>query len=248
VDQIQKVFTDHSADSMFMSYLLSVLLAVPVALAGGVIPVPKLSGCTVQNNSLVLPAAAVSVLGTPPPIPLFVGVALGQENYTCNTTSLTWTNIGLVSALIDVSCLVDSPMFATFQNETWTEWNSSAKSLTVPKVLENLRSQPADAKFPTLLGTHDFVVNPINGVGFNTRFDFSEYTGQKNDYFIGQGLGVYKDGNPSDVPWFHVASIAGTLAKTVYRTDTKGGNPPASCKAGDQPMGVRYSATYCESI
>jgi hypothetical protein len=227
-----------------LSSLISLALALP-ALAATTIPYPKLTSCAVKPNTLVMPPGAVAALGTPPAVPAYVGLALGVQNYTCNATDSTWVNVGVISILLDVSCLVeDQDGLANLQEEAWTEWNGAPKSLTVPKLIEQLRARPADTKYPIVLGPHDFTVNPITGVGINPRFDFSEFTGIPNDIFIGVHITTYQDGNPDDVLWLHVVHVQGPLFNQLWRTRTMGGMPPTSCKPGAEDISVRYSATY----
>lgn len=49
-----------------------------------------------------------------------------------------------------------------------------------------------------------------------------------------------------DVDWLSLTNIgAGKLADEVYRTDTREGQPPASCTPGSEPITVKYAAKYC---
>jgi hypothetical protein len=228
---------------MFAISLLSLFAAVAPALAFD--PYPKLTSCPVPENTLALPANATAALGAPPPTPIYVGLSLGTNNYTCNTTSNTWTNVGVVSVLFDVSCLVTTPSFPTLQEAAWQAWNGAPKSFTLDKYIKQLSKRPADTKYPLVLATHSFVTDPSYGPAIYPAFDFSQFTHNPADKVTLVKVAAYADQFPEDVPWLQVNRIAGNnLVSKIFRVMTKGGMPPASCKAGDKEMTVRYSGTY----
>ncbi|KAK8861282.1 hypothetical protein IAR55_002101 [Kwoniella newhampshirensis] len=63
----------------------------------------------------------------------------------------------------------------------------------------------------------------------------------------GKVASVNDPSRPSlNVPWLQLAGIdgQGTLAKSVYRLDTVGGQPPDSCDKEGQDLSVQYAAMY----
>ena len=55
----------------------------------------------------------------------------------------------------------------------------------------------------------------------------------------------------TDIAWLQVVNIGGdaggTVADVVIRSDTVGGQPPASCEFGKtQDISVKYTSKYCE--
>jgi hypothetical protein len=48
----------------------------------------------------------------------------------------------------------------------------------------------------------------------------------------------------ANVDWLELGNVAGSLAKYVFRVDTKAGQPPASCTPGSRVISVKYSAKY----
>jgi len=217
--------------------LASLLLAVP-ALA-----LPKLSGCNLSNAKLSLPSNQ-TVLAQPTGAPSFVGLGVGVQNYTCNATSLTYSNVGAVAELFDISCLSGTPLFTTIQNGAFDLWDKAPASLTAQDIIQKLGSRPI------ILGQHYFVANPLPAPGspaLSPKWDFTSDSekGNAQAFVIGAKVGdLPAPTGKSDVDWLQLKSVEGELASTIYRVDTKSGQPPSSCTAGAPLLSVKYTAIY----
>ena len=101
----------------------------------------------------------------------------------------------------------------------------------------------AASRTELLLGYHYFITNPITGTGINPKF------AQKADggatFTVLSKTGDVKSSDPTNVDLLQLTSIAGTWASTVFRVDTKNGQPPASCTVGSADISVPYAAKYC---
>ncbi|KAF9528424.1 hypothetical protein CPB83DRAFT_766860 [Crepidotus variabilis] len=177
----------------------------------------------------------------------YVAVAIGTQNYTCNSTSSTYVNIGAVAELFDISCLYMTPALSTtfniIQDVAIKAWED-APSAALPKQI-----------LPTYfnVGQHYYVPNPVTGQGVNPKWDFSSsrhVTTESADGYV-VAAKVTSAASPSgkqDIDWVQLKSITGTLATQVFRTDTRHGQPPASCTPGTPDIQVKYASKYCESI
>ncbi|KAI3600368.1 malate dehydrogenase [Moniliophthora roreri] len=94
------------------------------------------------------------------------------------------------------------------------------------------------------LGEHYFVTNPT-GTGISPKWDMTKFFANPNAFVIGaRSAGIPAPTGPSDVDWLYLTNVQGGLATEIYRTDTKGGQPPASCTPGSPLITVGYSAIY----
>ncbi|KAK7032609.1 hypothetical protein VNI00_012872 [Paramarasmius palmivorus] len=95
------------------------------------------------------------------------------------------------------------------------------------------------------LGEHYFLTNPVTGTGISPKWDFTRAMSNANAFIIGaRQAGIPALTGSSDVDWLYLSNVQGSLATEVYRTDTRGGQPPASCTPGSAPITVWYSAIY----
>ncbi|ESK90731.1 malate dehydrogenase [Moniliophthora roreri MCA 2997] len=95
------------------------------------------------------------------------------------------------------------------------------------------------------LGQHYFVTNPTTGTGISPKWDMTSALANPNAFIIGaRSAGIPAPTGSSDVDWLYLTNVQGELATEVYRTNTRGGQPPASCTPGSQPITVWYSAMY----
>ncbi|KAF9055349.1 hypothetical protein BDZ89DRAFT_1055941 [Hymenopellis radicata] len=88
---------------------------------------------------------------------------------------------------------------------------------------------------PTVLGQHYFITNPVTGSGLSPMLCCRcEDWGHRGPT------------GSADVDWLSLAAVAGqgTLASQIFRVDTRGGQPPASCVAGSGLLTVKYTAMY----
>lgn len=85
----------------------------------------------------------------------------------------------------------------------------------------------------------------------NPKWDFtsSGTTAGNPDAFVvaARSFGTAAPTGTQDIDWVFLTNIgAGKLADGVYRTDTKLGQPPASCTPGSPTIEVKYAAKYCK--
>jgi len=220
-----------------LSASLAFLVVVAPALA---LPNFKLGNCDLSNAQISLPPNQ-TVLVKPAIAPSFVGIAVGVQNYTCNATSQTYSPIGAFAEIFDMSCFADSPISTTIQNDAFDIWNSAPSSITTKDVIQMLSSGHM------VLGQHYFVPNPKPAVGSSPKWDFTSASerGNAQAYAIGAKVGdLLAPTSSNDVDWLQLKSTQGQLADTVYRVETKGGQPPNSCNASDALLSVKYSAQY----
>ncbi|KZT25687.1 hypothetical protein NEOLEDRAFT_1241563 [Neolentinus lepideus HHB14362 ss-1] len=192
--------------------------------------------CNVADIQLHLPAEQTVL--SPPNVTLsYVALGLGVQNYTCSNTS-TWTNVGAVAELFDISCLYNTPLFDPISNAAFAAWN------VTPEAPLDLIS--AFSGNPIVLGQHYFIPSPT-GSGVSPKFDFTSARekGHPEAFVVGAKVGdLPAPTGKGDVDWLQLKSVQGELASTVYRLQTRGGQPPASCKQGSPPLSVKYAAQY----
>jgi len=174
-----------------------------------------------------------------------LALAIGTQNYTCSTSG-TYTNVGAVAELFDISCLAKTgSVFEKITDAAIALWSAAPPQLTPQEVISKL----SVLKNPIILGQHYYVTNPITGTGVNPKWDFtsSGATAGNPDAFVvaARSFGTAAPTGSQDIDWVFLTNIgAGKLADDVYRTDTKLGQPPASCTSGSPPIAVKYAAKY----
>jgi hypothetical protein len=86
------------------------------------------------------------------------------------------------------------------------------------------------------MGQHYFVTSP-SGTGLSPVWDFraASAQGNPNAFVLGAKVGdLPAPTGSSDVDWLQLKNVSGSLATSVYRVDTRGGQPPASvCGFGE---------------
>jgi len=222
---------------MLSLWFLSPFLAVPTL----ALPNPEHS-CDLSKTKLSIPNQ--SALVQPTEAPSFVAVAIGVQNYTCNATSLTYSNVGAVAELFDMSCLSGTSLFTTIQNDAFDVWQKTPSFITAQDVIKML------GHVKLVLGQHYFVANPNPTAGSPAilpKWDFTSNAekGNLDAFFIGSKTGdLPAPTGKNDVDWVQLKNVEGKLADTVYRVYTKGGQPPTSCTAGAPLLSVKYTAQY----
>ncbi|KAJ3573367.1 hypothetical protein NP233_g2461 [Leucocoprinus birnbaumii] len=207
-------------------------------------PTTACSECTVQNPAALMnlpsgfPAAAYGLS--------YVAVAIGTQNYTCSSTG-TYTLNGALADLFDISCLAKSKtLFDKVTDAAIAIWQHAPPNLSTKTVMNGLQTM---IKNPIFLGQHYYVTNPITGTGVNPMWDFtsSSATRKNSEAYVvaAKSYGSAAPTGTQDIDWVYLTNIgAGELANVVYRTDTKLGQPPASCTPGSDPLYVKYAAKY----
>lgn len=176
--------------------------------------------------------------------PTFVGLAYGVQNYTCSQAN-NFTNIGAVAELIDVSCLAGSSIFSSLPDQLYTSWSNAS----LPTIQDSIQVLQATNP-PEILAQHYFVPNPTTGQGLSPKWDFSssgKFHDNSDAYMIGKGKGslAAPTDSATDINWLDVLKVDGSIADEVFRTDTKGGQPPSTCVFGQsQDISVKYVAFY----
>ncbi|CAL1699294.1 unnamed protein product [Somion occarium] len=199
---------------------------------------------TNQTSSLVVPPSQTQLVAPTNESLSSVGLAFGIQNYTC-TQSNNFTNVGAVAELIDVSCLAGSSVFRQLPDQLYDSWVNFNQS-SVQEIIDHLHVLNP----PEILAQHYFVSNPTTGQGLSPKWDFTssgKFSGNKDAFFVGRGQGsLPAPTDPKkDINWLEVANVQGSIANTVFRTDTRGGQPPSSCEFGKtQDTSVRYVSFY----
>ncbi|CAA7267212.1 unnamed protein product [Cyclocybe aegerita] len=153
-------------------------------------------------------------------------------------------NVGAVAELFDISCLYNTVLFEAIPDLAIGVWKSAPPSLTPQQIISKL--QPLSS--PAVLGEHFYVLNPLTGQGLNPEWNFSahgRFKGNADAYVVAAKVnGTAAPTGSQDIDWVSLKSLTGKLAQQVYRTDTRLGQPPASCTPGSPDITVRYASKY----
>ncbi|TFK32009.1 putative malate dehydrogenase, partial [Crucibulum laeve] len=200
----------------------------------------KRSGCDISNAKIT---GFPTSFAAPSLKPSFAAVAIGVQNYTCGSTG-TYTNVGAVAELFDISCLYGSSAFDTIQDAAIDIWKIAPPIFPAQEVIAILHS----TNTPAVLGQHYYVTNPLTGQGVNPKWDFTSQganAGNSNAFVVAAKVtGVSAPTGSQDIDWVDLKALTGSLAQEVYRTDTREGQPPASCTPGSPMISVKYAAKY----
>ncbi|KAK6428891.1 hypothetical protein LTR95_014963 [Oleoguttula sp. CCFEE 5521] len=173
--------------------------------------------------------------GLPPPppgaSPLIIALGVGSQNYTCNATSLTFSTNVAQADLYDVAKFINPN---TKSSISTLYLAASTTPIKNPLRLDHI-------------GKHFFSDNKT------PNFDFSEsgkgFLQAKKVIGVPAPADAFAGLRGQDhgaVDWVYLidngAGVSKQLGK-VYRVETAGGKPPASCKAGEQVF-VPYAAEY----
>ncbi|KAF8315822.1 hypothetical protein DL93DRAFT_2227112 [Clavulina sp. PMI_390] len=195
---------------------------------GGPIQTALPTSFTAPGLSCPLTNAKIDVtdgsgLAVPSGAPKIVALGVGVQNYTCGSTG-TWTSIGAVANLFDISCAVNTPLMNV----------SNAAATTLLKTLATKESP---------IVQHFFVTAPNNGTGVDPEFKQIK-TGASS--VLSKTASITSPQGSANVAWLQLTNIVGTLATSVYRVDTQLGQPPATCTPGTDTnvLSVDYSAKY----
>ncbi|KAJ4495736.1 putative malate dehydrogenase [Lentinula edodes] len=197
-------------------------------------PLCDVSSAVIELGSSTLPAPKFT--------PKFVGLGVGTQNYTC-ASSGTYTNVGALAELFDISCLYGQPGFDDITSVVSLFWNAAPPTVTPSEIIAF--GEEYDLSF--VLGEHYFVVNPVTGSGLNPKWDFTSHAfdGNPNAYVVGSKVDdVPAPTGSSDIDWLYLTNLTGSLANEIYRIETKGGQPPASCTPGSNNITVKYTSLY----
>jgi len=212
------------------------LIAVSSLFASSVLAVPapgppQINGCSLAKVAAPLPKNQTLLVNPTGQTLKFLAVGLGVQNYTCGAAG-TFGSTGAVAQLFDASCFVDAgtPMDVLTKTGLALE-----KAHQLPQLNGNT---------PLKLGDHFFVENAA-GTGIAPFFTFVSSQKNANAFILAAKTGdIPAPTDPKDnVDWLMLGNSQGSLAKTVFRLDTAGGQPAASCTTG-QTASIPYSAIY----
>jgi len=221
-----------AAATLALTFLLSTVLALPS---------PRSSGCNISKATMPLPSGASTLVAPSTPSPRFIGIGVGVQNYTCSTAG-TFTSVGAVAELFDISCLNPST-FNSVGQFAFDAWKLAPKQITAADLIQDL----SFIKAPVVLGQHFFIPNPT-GTGLSPEWNFSSASekGHPNAFVVGAKAGdIPAPSNPgTNVDWLELNAVEGDLASQVYRIETIGGQPPTSCTPGSPEISVKYVSQY----
>jgi len=188
-------------------------------------PREQLQGCPVGN--IRVPLAGVNLTVPAGQNTSIITLGRGVQNYTCENG--TFVSVGAVANLFDVSCFFDVQ-----------ELNATDLSAVLPPLALNFLPQQDIFGLPVLI-KHFFIDLPGATAASPGFFSASNHV-------VGAKVGDVKSpiNSTRDVDWLDLAAVAnqGTLAKSVFRINTAGGQPPTSCAQQGQNLSVEYAAMY----
>lgn len=124
-------------------------------------------------------------------------------------------------------------MFDTIQNPLFAAWDAF-DGLSIQDFIDFFHAFDP----PEVLAQHYFVTNPTTGTGVSPKWDFTssgnaKFFGNSNAFIVAKGKGSVAAPNATvNINWLDVVNIGGAeggeIADEVFRTDTVGGQPPAS--------------------
>jgi hypothetical protein len=155
------------------------------------------------------------------------------------------SSVGAVADIADAACLAEHHLkLADVAKFTYDGWVRAPHGVTPKSMIKKTHLE--------VLGQHYFIVNPLTGTGISPKWDFSAkgdaFPGNPKAFAVGSKVGDLPAPTGSkNIDWLQLKVVQGELADTVYRVDTYGGQPPASCTPGrDRTLSVKYTAVYCE--
>ncbi|KAK7061085.1 hypothetical protein VNI00_000820 [Paramarasmius palmivorus] len=148
---------------------------------------------------------------------------------------------GAVAQIIDVSCMHGGHEFTDIASVAYDYWTSAPSHMDAKEAIRHVH--PVLERLT--LGEHYFVTNPETGSGTSPRWDFTARLGNPEAYVTAAKKGgIAAPTGKQDVDWLYLTDIAGGLACEIYRTDTRAGQPPATCTPGSDPITVKYTSLY----
>ncbi|KAJ8488460.1 hypothetical protein ONZ45_g13946 [Pleurotus djamor] len=212
-----------------------VLVALAFVTAAFAAPAQADASCNISNAVLKLPAGQTGLV-PPSGKPSFIAGAIGVQNYTCSDAG-TFTSVGAVAELVDISCLFGTDAFDVIQDRWFLIWSVLPPGTPPLATIGN----------PEPLGEHFFITNPVTGTGLSPKWDFTSHgatRGNRNAFVVGaRSGGIPSPSGSANVDWLSLSNVQGRLANQVFRVDTKGGQPPASCRPGTS-ISVKYTSKY----
>ncbi|KAF8120064.1 hypothetical protein K438DRAFT_1900350 [Mycena galopus ATCC 62051] len=213
---------------LFLTLLAFLLASADGLVSGspGAVTV-KYDDCDTSDAKMDLPPNQTALVA-PTTNPLFVLLGVGIQNYTCSGTA--FTSIGAVASLFDISCLVDTPTFATVQQTAFNIWTDAPQDVPATSIGPLVGA-------PHLDGFHYFVTSP-SGTGLSPEWDFTSTTGNATAFVLGAKVGdILAPADPAtNIDWLSLVAVKGALASQIFRIDT--------CNVTGQQISVKYTSKY----
>ncbi|KAK3997650.1 hypothetical protein QBC44DRAFT_315314 [Cladorrhinum sp. PSN332] len=231
-----KVSSDASKNVGIVSQYFNLLASkVQQSKAFGAAPI-----CDLSKVSLPAEAAAL-----PPPSPglylKHVAIGRGTQNYTCdlsNSTAIPVAN-GAVATLFNASCVT-----ATFPDVL--------RMMTRAALQFDLSDSEAMNRLaPTNLGVsgiHTFTnpTTPFFNLDVSSQWKLGEIPAGKNASIPAPAGAQTGQKGEAAVSWLKLSAKPGATGglQEVYRLETVGGSPPATCQGQPASFEIQYSTQY----
>ncbi|KAF6761760.1 hypothetical protein DFP72DRAFT_1165446 [Ephemerocybe angulata] len=200
-----------------------------------------LFSCSTAKALMTLPANETA-LAKQTGAPSFALLGVGVQNYTCGADA-KYASAGAVAELFDISCLGGTKAFDTVQDTAYNIFKLipdkliSAKNAGLISAPIGVFSSGKHFFTPTATGTAP--VWDMRAVGVKS------VQGKPDAYVLAAKVANLTAPNGAeDVPWLQLKNVEGDLATAIYRINTRGGQPPASCAVGSAPISVKYTSKY----
>ncbi|OQN98549.1 hypothetical protein B0A48_15811 [Cryoendolithus antarcticus] len=212
---------------------LTSLVATLALLSSTAFALPPLQ----RSAAPVLPVNEVGPGFPPPPpgaSPVFIALGVGTQNYTCNATSLTFGSNVALADLYDVTRFINANTKNSITNLYLAASTTPIKNpLQLQHIGKHYFTKTVSGNSPNF----DFTES---GKGFLQAKKVASVTAPADAWagLKGQAYGA--------VDWLYLVDNGAGVSRqlgSVYRVETAGGKPPASCKAGEQAF-VPYAAEY----
>lgn len=170
-------------------------------------------------------------LPTPTVQPAIIALGVGTQNYTCNSTTGSYSSNVALADLYDISRLVKSS-----SGDAFTKQYLAASQ-------ECDREQ--NPRHLKLIGQHFFDSAGIPNFDFGRQGLLQGKKVASAPAPAGASAGIAQDTHGA-VDWLYLADNGKGVSRellAVYRVETAGGKPPASCR-GSEKYEVPYSAEY----
>ncbi|KAK4162726.1 hypothetical protein QBC43DRAFT_72206 [Cladorrhinum sp. PSN259] len=196
--------------------------------------------CDLSRVSLPAEAAAL-----PPPSPglylKHVAIGRGTQNYTCdlsNSTAIPVAN-GAVATLFNASCVTGT-------------YPDLLQSITRVALQFDISESEAFKKLaPTNLGVsgiHIFTnpTTPFFDLDVSSQWKLGEIPTAKNASIPAPAGAQKGQKGEAAVPWLKLTAKPGATGglQEVYRVETVGGSPPATCQGQPASFEIQYSTQY----
>lgn len=220
-----------------LASLISIGQCLPFSVASSTPTIPLDEDSNTGPSPLPSPASTLKLK--------YIGVHLGTQNYTCNSTTGTYFSPGALAQIFDATeYLTAHPNEIDSISQTYLDHytalpcsESSSDCIESDDRCEDQANARTDHPLP-VLGEHYFTSS-----GTPT---FDLYNGRGHPFLYGKKLGDIPAPSSSDVDWLYLVSngsAANHIISTVYRIETAGGVQPDSC-TGSGSITVPYAGQY----